>query len=185
MPKHLGVWDPSGPGSLDHTTMSTMVVNELGRTSPVVQAPLVHIRRHEDKPLDLLAGWGSLPFFDMVERTIDKLVSASPLAGLNAGISSLFRELLGRPHVRFFNVRQLRDGREPTRAAFQEITCGRMDLGEVALRQPAMHHTIEIVEHASHPIVQQLGLAHGPLKPVAELEVHVDKATLERVFDGR
>lgn len=187
MPKHLGVFDPpNGPASLDHMTMSTMVVNQLGRTSPVVQAPLVHIRRHEEKPLSLLADWGSLPFFAMVERTVDKLVEASPLSNLKPanGIATLFRELLGRPHVRFFSVRQLRDGREPTRAAFQEMTCGRMDLGEVALRRPSMHHTIEIVEHASHPIAQQLGLAHGPLEPIAEIEVHVDKATLERVFEG-
>jgi uncharacterized protein with NAD-binding domain and iron-sulfur cluster len=188
MPKHLGVFEPvdSRPRSLDHMTMSTMVVNRLGRSSPVEQAPLVHIRR-EEAPTSLLSDWGSLPFLDMVERTIDTLVAASPLASLNPSvqIGTLFRELLGRPHIRFFSVRQLRDGREPTRAAFQEITCGRMDLGEVALRRPSMRHTIEIVPHASHPVAQQLGLASGLIKPVAELEVHIDKATLERAVDGQ
>ena len=162
-------------------TMSTMVVNELGRTSPVVQEPLVTVRRHQDEPLDLLHDWGSMKFFDMLESTIDKLVDATHIADLAAApIATLLRQLLGQTHVRFFNVRQLRDGADPTRAAFQEVTCGRMDLGEVAIRRPVVHHEIEILARASHPIAQQLGLASGVIRPIAEIEVHVDKATLLR-----
>jgi hypothetical protein len=163
--------------------MHTMVVNASDQASSVVQEPLITIRRHEDKPLDLLHDWSSMKFFDMLETTIDKLVDATHIADLAAApVASLLRQLLGETHVRFFNVRQLRDGRDPTRAAFQEVTCGRMDLGEIEIRRPAMHHEIEIVPHASHPIAEQLGLARGVIRPIAEIEVHVDRATLVRAM---
>jgi len=35
-----------------------------------------------------------------------------------------------------------------------------------------IHHEIEIVPHASHPIAEQLGLARGVIRPIAEIEVH-------------
>jgi uncharacterized protein with NAD-binding domain and iron-sulfur cluster len=182
MAKQLAVFDPPGPANLDQMTMKTMAVHRLGRTSPVELLPLVHIRRQEEDKdlLDELAE--AIPFVKVVEQTIDRLVE--PLADLNP-FSKLFRELLGRPDVRFFSVRQLRDGQDPTRASFQEITCGRMDLGEVDVRPSSKRHTIEIVEHESHPVARELGLASSVITPVAELEVRVDRATLVRELDDR
>ena len=40
-----------------------------------------------------------------------------------------------------------------------------------------------MIEHALEITERELGLARGPLTPVAELEVHVTDATLEREYD--
>jgi uncharacterized protein with NAD-binding domain and iron-sulfur cluster len=183
MPKHLAAFDPdSSPQSLDQMTMRTMVVHRLGEASPVVEAPLVHIHRQPEEATGLLAELASLPFVDVLHRSLDQLIGASPFASWSASaeIGGVLRALLGRPHVRFFSRRQLRDARDPTRAAFDEVTFARMDLGDVSLRRPSGRHTIEIVEHESHPIVRSLGLASGLIRPVAELEIHVEQATLQR-----
>jgi hypothetical protein len=95
-------------------------------------------------------------------------------------VGASIRKLLGWPRVPFFSLRQLRDGKVPTRAAFQELTRASMSLGKLSMRRPSYRHTIEIVDHASHPIAQELGLGRGPLTPAAEIEVHVTDATLER-----
>lgn len=176
MPKHLAVFEPNdAPANLDHMTIRTMVVRHAGETSPVEQAPLVHIRRSDDESTGLLSELGSLPLVEVVRSSVDKLIH-----GATAPIGTLLHTLFGRPHVRFFSLRQLRDGKDPARAAFHEVTCARMDLGEVSVRSPSNRHTIEIVKYDSHRIADELGLASGLIKPAAELEVHIDRATLER-----
>ncbi len=191
MAKQLAVFQPASaparPGeppapNLDDLTMLTMVVNRLAPDSPVEQAPLIHIRRREEESS---SGQTSLGVTEIIDRSIAALVGRGPIADLVplARVGSLIRSLLGRPRVRFFSLRQLRDGKMPTRAAFQEVTRARMSLGELSFRRPRSRHTIELVEHASHPIARELGLPSGTLTPSAELEVHVADATLEREND--
>jgi len=177
MAKQLAVFDPRS--ALDDVTMSTMVVDRLSPESPVVEAPLVHIRPRGTASSE--AASRSLHPADVLDRATAALVGGGLTSLTRAG--GLIRALLGRPRVRFFSLRQLRDGKVPTRAAFQEVTRASMALGELSFRRPGSRHTIELVEHASHPIARELGLARGPLTPVAELEVHVTDATLEREND--
>jgi hypothetical protein len=80
--------------------------------------------------------------------------------------------------VRFFGVRELRDLRDPTRAAFRELTCGVMHLGKIEIQALTNGHTIEIVEYESHPLAKTFGFAPGPLRASAALKLHVDQATL-------
>ena len=177
MAKQLAVFDP--PATLDDVTMSTMVVDRLSPESPVIQAPLVNIRPRGPASSD--EGSRSLHGPDVIDRAIASVVGGG-LSSLSR-VGGLIRTLFGRPRVRFFSLRQLRDGKVPTRAAFQEVTQASMALGKLSFRRPRSRHTIELVEHASHPIARELGLARGPLTPVAELEVHVTDATLEREYD--
>lgn len=183
MAKQLAVFEPNGGGaaSLDDVTMRTMVVNRLGAGSPIESLPLVHVRRRdvESRTPSVLG------FSDVVERGIRALSGSAAISEWAplARIGSLIRAMFGRPRVRFFSLRQLRDGKVPTRSAFLEITRARMSLGPLSLRTPSYRHTIELVNHASHPLAEELGLGSGPLVPAAELEAHVADATLEREND--
>ena len=182
MAKQLAVFEPvTAPASLDDMTMQTMVVSRLAPDSPVVLEPLVRIRRSGEDASHA----GLLRPSDVADRMLRALGGPGPLPEWSplSRIGRFIRALLGRPSARFFSLRQLRDGRLPSRAAFQEVTRARMSLGELSLRRPRSRHTIELVEHASHPIARELGLGKGPLTPSATLHVHVADATLEREND--
>ncbi len=183
MAKQLGVFESNGgkDARLDDVTLRTMAVHELGPRSPIELLPLVQLKRQtrdESTP-------ASFGLSDLVERSVSALAGAGGLVEKTplGWIGGSMRRLLGWPRVPFFSLRQLRDGKVPTRAAFQELTRASMSLGNVSMRRPSYRHTIEIVDQASHPIAQELGLGRGPLTPAAELEVHVAEATLERDTD--
>jgi uncharacterized protein with NAD-binding domain and iron-sulfur cluster len=175
MAKHLASFDAAMPDNLDQTTMSTMAVRVLGRDSPVESLPLLRIRRGAAK--GALAP--SLNFWTDARRAIDAVVaSIAPSRGREL-VHGLLEKLLGARQVLFFSLRQLRDTRDPRRAAFREITRGRMRLGHVTLESLPRDHTIEIEPLASHPIARCLGLDAGPLTPLAKMRVRIDQATLD------
>ena len=147
-----------------------------------VPKALVRIRQSGGEDASPL---GLLHPSDVAARTLPALAGPGPLPEWSplSRIGRFIRTLLGRPYARFFSLRQLRDGRLPSRAAFQKVTRARMSLGELAMRRPRSRHSIERVEHAGHPIARELGLGEGPLTPSATLHVHVADATLERDND--
>ena len=175
MAKHLASFDSVMPDNLDHTTMSTMAVRVLGRDSPVEPLPLLRVRRREV----LEAPAKSQGFWNEARRGIDAVVASIAPTGRSDVVHKLLERLLGAREVLFFSLRQLRDTRNPQRAAFREITRGRMRLGHVALETLPAGHTIEIERLASHPIARCLGLDDGPLTPVAAVKVRIDEATLD------
>ena len=176
MAKHLAAFEPDGGSTnLDALTVRTMVVREHGQQRPVEMQPILRIQR--------VPGAGSAPvpdahgFAQLVRQAIGTLSGWAPLA--ETAVTTLLQRLLTERKVRFFSLRQLRDRMDPTRAAFQEVTRGRMRLGQVQLQPMAEGHTIEIMSYASHRIARLLGLAEGPLTPAAQLKVHIDEATLD------
>lgn len=172
-PKHMAAFVPNGPPStLDDVTIDTMVVRRLGRDSPVEQLPLLRVRRAAPERL--------LPetVTSVVTSAIDALAAFLPIGHGRALVRRFLEALLRGRRVRFFGVRELRDLRDPTRAAFRELTCGVMHLGKIELQAFANGHTIEIVEYESHPLAAMFGLAPGLLRPTAALKLHVDEATL-------
>jgi uncharacterized protein with NAD-binding domain and iron-sulfur cluster len=175
MAKHLASFDAVMPDNLDQTTMSTMAVRVLGRDSPVESLPLLRVRRG----VAVGTPARSRGFWNEARRGIDAVVASIAPTGRSDIVHELLERLLGAREVFFFSLRQLRDTRDPHRAAFREITRGRMRLGHVALESLSAAHTIEIERLASHPIARCLGLDDGPLTPVAAVKVRIDEAMLD------
>lgn len=186
MAKHLASFDPpGGPTSLDDLTMETMVVTKkLGASSPIEPRQLLAINRprkgpQSKKSKSAAARPRGIELATVSKMAIDALVGSTP-ATQRGPIRALLRSLLDEREVRFFSLRQLRDGADPTRAAFQEVTRGLMRLGKVDLQVLPKGHTIQLAKYESHPIAQCLGLAGGPLRPVVALRARIDEATLVR-----
>jgi hypothetical protein len=175
MAKQLASFDAVMPDHLDQTTMSTMAVRVLGRDSPVESLPLLRVQRG---PLTG-APPGSPSFWTSARRAIDAVLGSIAPQGRRDVVHELLEKLLGARQVLFFSLRQLRDTRDPHRAAFREITRGRMRLGHVALETLSATHSIEIERVGSHPIARCLGLDDGPLTPVATMKIRIDEATLD------
>jgi uncharacterized protein with NAD-binding domain and iron-sulfur cluster len=175
MPKHLAKFTPAGgPMTIDNMTIETMVIAKLGSASPITLSPLIHVKRPGvNRKLTQLDAT-----FDTVSDAASKaLVEGS---GDDGAIRTLLEGVFGPRKVPFFSVRQLRDGTDPTRAAFQEVTRGVMHLENVDLRMMAKGHTIELVSYESHRIAEILGLGGPVLEPVAAARITVGQARLER-----
>lgn len=171
MAKSLATFTPNDRASLDAMTVSTMVVGELTPRAPVVELPLLRIERSvtTEHPGDLGA---------YLRRGLDAAASAlpPPVRGL---LARMLGRVLSRREIDFFSLRQLRDAGDPTRAAFQEITRGRMRVRSVTVEETAARHRVTIEPHASHPIAELLGLPRGPITARAQLRLHIDAATLD------
>jgi uncharacterized protein with NAD-binding domain and iron-sulfur cluster len=175
MPKHLARFTPpGGPMTIDNLEIETMVIEKLGPKSPIVLRPLIRVRRP-----------GVNRKLARIDATFDTVIGAASDAlveGAEDGgaILALLQSVFGPRKVPFFSVRQLRDGTDPTRAAFQEVTRGVMHLEDVELRMMAKGHTIELVSYESHPIAKMLGLGGPVLEPVVAARITVGQARLER-----
>jgi len=178
MAKHLATFTPSGgPMTIDDTTVATMAIDELDAASPITSLPLIHVRRA--RPRRTLSQPAST--FDTVTDAATKALFEIFHPGNPSDvIRGLLESVFGARQIPFFSVRQLRDGVDPTRAAFQEVTRGVMHLENVDLRMLAKGHTIELVNHASHPIAELLGLGGPLLTPVASVRITIGEARLER-----
>lgn len=72
------------------------------------------------------------------------------------------------------NLKQIRDGQEPTRAAWQGLVQCHYSLGNM---QPIIHYpsaSVTITDNATFPIRTTLGLGDGELKPVASFGQDAD-----------
>jgi len=175
MPKHLARFTPGGgPMTIDNMMIETMVIEELGAASPIALRPLIRVRRPSpNRRLTRL----DATFDTATDAATKALVEGS---GEDGAIRTLLQSVFGPRKVPFFSVRQLRDGTDPTRAAFQEVTRGVMHLENVDLRMMAKGHTVELLGYESHPIAKMLGLGGPILEPVAAARITVGQARLER-----
>src|SRR5262249_4865407 len=155
-PKTLGRFempeDPQCPGPY---SVETLVWDHYGPEARARQRRLVEVVPRPDVP----AGSRFKTALDALGHTLALLGAGdNPDARLGNARAELANLVLGK-HVPMIFLRQLRDARDPDRAAYQEV----LEAPARVLKLHAgglMRHTYEVrvASTASHPIVEELGL---------------------------
>jgi hypothetical protein len=163
---------PKGPTDPATVTVDTFVLPAFSPTTPAVQARLIEVRRTDGGPFgETSRVWtdADTAFKEFIHRIRPQ--GGFPIPGL--GLIVELWDFLVHHEMPLVFLKQFRDAANGLLACYQSIVecpARLVRFGHAGLL--AGSHEVDIKPYASHPIVQELGLA-GPVSPV-ELAWHVD-----------